>query len=388
MSIDYEREGLLAGAEDDEARAARRVLLDELVEDGVELEELRQAVTQDRLVLLPVERAVSGERRYTPEQITELSGLPLGFLAENRRAMGLPLDAGEGPAYGEEDLEAARRVKRFLDAGLPEEGLLDTARVLGQSMAKVAAATRDLVGPAFLERGISEDELARRYRAAAEELGPSMGHLLGYQYKQHLIEGLKRDVVGRHERESGEIEGSERVTAAFADLEGFTRLGEQLSSGELGQVARRLGDLAADVAQPPVRLVKTIGDAAMMVAPDAESMLAAAIELVERADALGDDFPRLRAGVAGGQALSRAGDWYGRPINMASRITAIARPGSVLASEDVHSALSEDDGFTWSFAGERHLKGIEGGVKVYRARVAVPAGESEVAASEDALDPS
>jgi adenylate cyclase len=76
--------------------------------------------------------------------------------------------------------------------------------------------------------------------------------------------------------------------------------------------------------------------------------------------------------VASGRALSRAGDWYGRPINLASRITAIARPGSVLASADVKAAAS--DGFAYSFAGERRLKGIQGAVKLYRVRVDTPEG--------------
>ena len=62
-------------------------------------------------------------------------------------------------------------------------------------------------------------------------------------------------------------------------------------------------------------------------------MLDAALALVEAAEREGEDFPLLRAGVAAGGALPRGGDWYGRPVNLASRITAIARPGSVLTDE-------------------------------------------------------
>ena len=77
-----------------------------------------------------------------------------------------------------------------------------------------------------------------------------------------------------------------------------------------------------------MRLVKTIGDAALIVGPDADPMLALALDLVDAADAEGEDFPQLRVGMAAGPALSRAGDWYGRPVNLASRVTAIARPAA------------------------------------------------------------
>jgi adenylate cyclase len=74
----------------------------------------------------------------------------------------------------------------------------------------------------------------------------------------------------------------------------------------------------------------------------------------------------LRAGVARGPALARGGDWYGRPVNLASRITGIAYPGSVLVSEEVKESSS--NGHRWSFAGERRLKGIDGRVKLWRVR--------------------
>ena len=115
-----------------------------------------------------------------------------------------------------------------------------------------------------------------------------------------------------------------------------------------------------------MRLVKLIGDAAMLVGPEPGAVLDAALELVERASREGGDFPILRAGVASGEAVGRGGDWYGRPVNLASRITDRARPGSVLAAEQVHDAL--EDSYDWSFAGGRRLKGIDGEVKLYRAR--------------------
>jgi adenylate cyclase len=116
-----------------------------------------------------------------------------------------------------------------------------------------------------------------------------------------------------------------------------------------------------------VRFIKTIGDAAMFVCTEPAPLLDAVLKLVDIIDG-DDDFPRLRAGIASGSAVSRAGDWFGSPVNTASRVTAAARPGTVLAAESVHDELGDNAGFSWSFAGARRLKGIKDEVKLFRAR--------------------
>jgi adenylate cyclase len=157
--------------------------------------------------------------------------------------------------------------------------------------------------------------------------------------------------------------GEQETTVCFADLVGFTRLGGQLEATELGTVAGRLAQLAADVAEPPVRLVKTIGDAAMFVSNEAGAQVAAALSLVEAAEAA--ELPALRAGVACGPALLRTGDFYGHAVNLASRVTGIARPGSVLCTQEVRDAAPDD--FDWSFAGRHRLKGVNHAVPLHRA---------------------
>jgi len=125
--------------------------------------------------------------------------------------------------------------------------------------------------------------------------------------------------------------------------------------------------MARDVATPPVRFIKTIGDAVMFVCTEPAPLLDAVLKLVDMTDS-DNDFPRLRAGIASGSAVSRAGDWFGSPVNTASRVTAAARPGTVLAGESVRDELGDEAGFSWSFAGARRLKGIKGEVKLFRAR--------------------
>ncbi len=367
MSVDWEARGLLAGLDDEAARSSRRRLLEDLAADGVPLAELEQAVAEDRLTLLPVERVLSGPgERYTLRELAERSGVPLERLVSFRRALGLPIPEPEERVFTEEDLTAAKLDRRFEGAGLPEEGRLEVARVIGRSMAGVAAAMRDLTAKAIARPGDTEHELGLRYADAARAAVPSFGTLLENVLSSHLRDQIRQDVIAQADLASGEVRGSVEVGVCFADLVGFTRLGESVEHEELEAVIERLGTLAAEVAEPPVQLVKMIGDAAMLVSREPAAVLEAALTLVDAAAAEGDGFPELRAGVALGEALTRGGDYYGRPVNLASRLTAIARRGSVLAAEELRDALA--DSYRFSFAGKKRIKGLKGEAAVFRVR--------------------
>ena len=366
--IDFEAEGLLGDLKG-KAREARLALLEELADQGVSLEELKRAVEEHRLVLLPVERVFDeGSDRYTATEIAEKAGLDPWFLARLLQALGAPIPEDDEPVYSDEDLEAAKRAKSFLDAGLPEEGLLETSRIIGISMASLADANRNLVGQVFTEPGVDERELALRYAEAAKALAPRIGETLLRAYRIHLREAIRQAVVNEAELAEGRVTGSDEMTIAFADLVGFTRLGESLDIEQIGDLSDRLFELAAEAARPPVRLVKMIGDAAMFASRDSQPLLDAVLQLVESAGT--EEIPPLRAGVARGQALGRGGDWYGRPVNLAARITNFARPDTVVVDQAVKDSIAKTNGrpFDFSFAGRRHFKGIEGEVPVHRVR--------------------
>ena len=158
------------------------------------------------------------------------------------------------------------------------------------------------------------------------------------------------------------------MTIAFADLVGFTRLGESLEIEQIGDLTGKLFELASDAVRSPVRLVKMIGDAAMFASVDSEPLLDAVTGLLESAAA--EEIPPLRAGVARGEALGRGGDLYGRPVNLAARITNFARPDSVVVDQATKDSIAESNGtpFDFSFAGRRRFKGIEGEIPVHRVR--------------------
>jgi adenylate cyclase len=366
MKIDFEAEGLLDGVEG-EARKARLDLLESLAADGVPLEELREAVAAGRLTLLPVERALAGPGpRYTLREVAENAEIDVDLLQRFTAALGVPAPDPDERRGTEADVEAARRIKVFRDAGLPEEGMLQVARTIGMGTSRIAEANRELIVRTLMRPGDTERDLALRFAGAAEYMLPLIGPTLVYALQVHLLEQVRRDVIGAADLASGEIGGTVEIAVCFADLVEFTKLGEEIAVEELGLVAGRLEEMATAVAEPPVRLVKTIGDAAMLVSTEVEPMLEAALRLVEAADREGSEFPRLRAGIAYGSALAQAGDYYGRPVNMASRITGIAKPGSVLLDSAAKEAAGE--GFAYSFAGERRLKGFDHRTKLFRAR--------------------
>jgi adenylate cyclase len=364
--IDFEAEGMLEGLKG-EAREARLALLRDLADAGIPLEEMKEAVAEGRLVLLPVERVFEPDgERYTANEIAERSGLSPDFVLRLRRALGMPRADPDHRVHTSADLAEAVRAKEFLDAGLSEEGLLAVSRVVGLSMAQLASANRDLIGQEFIQPGVNERELAMRYAAAAQAMVPRLADALIYAHNVHLREEIRQAVVTDQDLATGTLGVADDATIAFADLVGFTRLGESLDVDALGTLTDRLFRMATEAANPPVRLVKMIGDAAMFASTEPGAVLDTVTGLVD--SAASEEMPSLRAGVATGPALSRAGDWYGRPVNLAARITGWARPDSVVGSDEVKQAVGGDSGFDFSFAGKRRFKGIRGEVPVHRIR--------------------
>ena len=172
-------------------------------------------------------------------------------------------------------------------------------------------------------------------------------------FNAHLRDSVGRGMLGRAELEAGDVAGAQELAVCFADLVGFTRLGGEVEVHELGSVAGRLADWRPRSTEPPVRLVKTIGDAAMFVSPRPGAPGRVALALVEAVEAA--ELPSLRAGIACGPAVIRAGDYYGHSVNLASRVTGVARPGSVLCTQEVRDAAAE---LQLVSAGRHRLKGV------------------------------
>jgi adenylate cyclase len=369
MATDFESEGLLEGL-DGQAKQARLALLEELEGDGVGLDELRQASHEGRLALVPVERILTqGEGRHTLAQVAEQAKVEPEFLERYWRAIGLAMGDPEEELYLDADLEAARRIGELRAAGMTDDSILEIARVMSSGLNPVAVTVAGAFASDYLQEGDDEQRLAQRLAEASRELLPLLGPALEYALLVQQRALVRQASALGSSLEEGRLPDAQEVAICFADLVGFTRMGEGVDAGRLGAVAAQLEDLARDVAKPPVRLVKTIGDEVMLQSSDTKALLEAALALLEAGEAQEgeDDFPQLTIGIAQGEAIQRGGDWFGRPVNLASRVTDRARPDSILVTEEVKEAAGEDD-YSYSNAGDRKLKGVEGPVRLFRAR--------------------
>src|SRR4051812_24886137 len=170
---DFAAEGLLDGVEG-AARAAREQLLRDLLNDGCTLDELRGAVEQDRLALLPAERLLRSEERYTLEEAAQMVGLRAEEVGEALSALGLPPAPEPGVrCYGDDELELARLHKIGVDAGVPTEAISELNRVIARGVSQIAGAARTALIEATLRQGMTEREAGLLWAQAARVLAPN-----------------------------------------------------------------------------------------------------------------------------------------------------------------------------------------------------------------------
>jgi adenylate cyclase len=361
--VDIEALGLLDGLEG-EARAERAQLIAWLLDRGFSIDHIRASVAAP--LMLPAYRVLGDDGELvSAREICESTGVELELLQRLQRAVGLPrIEDPDAAVLLRADGEAAARAKVLLDMGIAPVDAVAVMRVVVQSLGHAAAIMREAALKAILRPGATEIELAEGSEQLALQAAPNLGPMMDDLLRMVLRHSFEMEAVNAAERAAGTLPGSRPVTVAFADLAGFTRLGESLPAEELEHVASRLGELAHDVAFTPVRFVKSIGDAVMLVSFDSAPLLSAMLDLADAAAA--NDLPRLRIGLASGCAVTRAGDWFGSPVNLASRVTGAARPGTVLAAASTRDAVANAGGFDWTPAGTRHLKGVSGDVKLFR----------------------
>jgi adenylate cyclase len=352
---------------DGAARTERAELVAWLLDQGITAEEI--ASTNPPL-LLASRRIIGDDGTYvSAREISEQYDIDLMLLQRVQRAIGLArVDDPDAAIHMRADGEAAAFAQRFVEMGLNPDQVVLVVRVLADGLSHAAEVMRYAALAAIMRPGSSELEVAKASKALVSQIGPQLGPMIEQMLFMQLRHMMETEAVNAAERAAGKpLPGARRITVAFADLVGFTRLGEVVSPEELGHLASRLAALARDMTAPPVRFIKTIGDAVMFVCPDPAPLLDVVLKLVEAVDT-DNDFPRLRAGVSAGMAVSRAGDWFGSPVNVASRVTGVARAGTVLVADSVWDQIGESGEFSGSFAGARRLKGVKNEVKLFRVR--------------------
>ncbi|GFG94913.1 adenylate/guanylate cyclase domain-containing protein [Mycobacterium timonense] len=349
------------------ARTERAELVRWLFEQGITAEEIRAT---NPPLLLATRHIIGDDGTYvSTREISETHGIDLGLLQRVQRAIGLVrVDDPDAVVHMRADGEAAAFSQKFVELGLDPDHVVLVVRVLAEGLSRTAEVMRYSALSAIMRPGATELEIAQASKALVTDIAPMLGPMIQNMLFMQLRHMMETEAVNAAERAAGKpLPGARQISVAFADLVGFTRIGEVVTPEELGHLANRLAILARDMTVPPVRFIKTIGDAVMFVCPDPQPLLDVVVKLVEVVDS-DNDFPRLRAGVASGMAVSRAGDWFGSPVNVASRVTSVARAGTVLVADSVWDVVGERGEFSGSFAGARRLKGIKGEVKLFRVR--------------------
>jgi adenylate cyclase len=366
VEVDIEASGLLDGL-DGKARAERAELVGWLLAEGFTEVQIRESFAP---MLLASRRAMGDDGTLiSARQISEESGLDVDMLERMMRAVGLPrVDDPDAAVLLKSDARPFVTAQKFLDLGITADQVVLVLQVLAEGLTRAADVMRSAALAAVLKPGATELDTAKASQELVARVAPMLGPMIEGMLRLQLMHVMETEAVTTTERAEGlPLPGARLVTIAFADLVGFTRLGEAVPPENLEKLAHRLADVAREVAVPPVRYVKSIGDEVMLVSSDPAAMLDAVLDLLE-ATQVDEDFPRLRVGLATGMAVSRAGDWFGGSVNLASRVTGAARPGAVLVSESTRDAIGETERFAWSFAGARRLKNIKDEVKLFRAR--------------------
>jgi adenylate cyclase len=277
-------------------------------------------------------------RRYTSHQVAEMAGVPMYRARRFWRALGFPNVADDAVEFTESDVAALRTLLGMVSDGVyDEEHVLLIARSLGRAAARLAESQAEIGAEALDQAGVPLAERPKAWRRRAERVVPDLARLLVYSWQRQLAAAAGRLAV--------QDMSTVRLAVGFADLVGFTRLSRQITETELAALIDRFEGRSADaVTSCGGRVIKTLGDSVLFVADKAHVATEIGLRLLED-HAKGKGMPELRVGLAAGPVIWRMGDVFGTTVNLASRLTALARPGTLLADPELAEELEGDRAF-------------------------------------------
>jgi len=337
-------------------------------ERGHSLNEIERATSEGKLAFGFLEDMFPSEHhRYPIRDAARETGLDAGLI--ERLISGLGISPEHTPTVSEDELQMLRYVAAVLESGFPLVALLQLVRVYGQAMARIADAEVRLfhlyVHEPLMRSGSTGVETAEQMEAMSRQVLPLSGPVLDIIHQRYLQFFVEQDVVGHMESDLDGTAvdlGRMRVAIAFADLTGYTRMTEE--EGELTAVdaVERFVEAVEATLPDDARVIKTIGDEAMIIGADASALTDWAVGF----QSLQTERPLPRIAVHCGVALFRDGDYYGRDINIASRVAARAAGGEVLATRPVVDVAGSH--LEFERIGEVRLKGFNESTEVFVAK--------------------
>ena len=327
-------------------------------------------------------------RKYSFAEAAEIAGLDLSVARDMWANSGL--SGEQGDTLREEDIEAFRAFKTYLDAGLPTSALGEGTRVFVDSLARIAEMESKLfhfyVHERLKAQGLAGDELIQATENAGELARPLLEPTILYFHRKAWEKAVREDLVMHMAEEAGlipagELPGELTRAVMFVDLAGFTPMTEAMGDMQAAQVLDRFSAIVREASMAwDGRLVKQIGDAFMLVFPDARSAVACALEIETQA-AGETQFPSVRAGIHWGTVLYRDGDYVGSNVNIASRLATEAQRHQVLVTSEVRGEARDLPDVEFARLGKRKLKGLSGSFELFEVR------SSGALAGERAIDP-
>ncbi|OLT41182.1 adenylate cyclase [Saccharomonospora sp. CUA-673] len=279
---------------------------------------------------------LDGKRKYTRLQVAARAGVDPERTKRLWRALGLATAADDEVVFTDADVEAVRIVDRLVSAGLLDEELeTPVARAVGLHLSRLAEWQADLLWSLVADNPkLAGDE--QRITKLVKQVLPELENVQNFVWRRHLAAYSARLLTTVDEEPDSRSE-----VVGFVDMVGYTRMTRQVDEAELGAVLERFETLASDViAERRGRIVKMIGDEVLFVCDEPAHGAEIALTLAERS-AEDDDLPDVRAGMAAGRVLGRFGDVYGSVVNLASRLTSLARPGTVLVDRELARELAD-----------------------------------------------
>lgn len=289
------------------------------------------------------ETLLGGPLRYTRREVEARAGVSDDFARRIWQALGFPVPPDDEVAFTDGDVAALVEIREVLSHELvDEETVLRLVRAVGQTMGRLAS----WLGDVWLQRlsALPSDEpvtsdLVTAALVATEELRPSFERLLLHGWRRQLTAAGMRAAASTATAQADPAAGVAQLAVGFADVVSFTRLSRSLDGDALaGFVERFEWAVTHIVAECGGRVVKTLGDEVLFVAPAAGPAAEIGLRVAERFNE-DPDFPKVRVGLACGEVIQRLGDVFGTPVNMAARLTSTAYPGTVLADAGLVSAL-------------------------------------------------
>ncbi len=298
------------------------------------------------------EIVLAGPADLTREEASAGAGLTVEEAQPYWRAMAFP-DVGSARAFTVGDVASLQLLSSWVrDGRMDRETAVELMRSLGQTAARLADWQVDTMLRVLAE---SDTELDMdRLGDSIDELLPGMERLLVYSWRRHLAAVMGRGLAGLDE-----IDPEAPVaTVGFADIAGFTRLVRAMGDEELAELVHTFETGAADiVAGAGARLVKTLGDEVMFVTAQAATAAQIAVAIHDLTSP-GPEPLHVRIGIATGGLVSRMGDYYGRTVNRASRLTGIARPGMTLIDVATEDAVRDSGAYAIRHMTPRRLRGV------------------------------